>query len=237
MGKMKQPIRVYVIHRFQILLDVLAESMRDCPEVLVVGAATGTGEAASALEHHEVDVLLIDPILFGSTASRSIRELKKWQPQLKIVPLGLVTNDQIVEQIEAGASGYISEKASFDQLIETIRGVYHDQAPCSSQVAASISARMVQLSGDHACQEPVHLPQDVKLTPKEAQVLKLAAQGMSNKEIASKLNIALSTAKIHIHRILGKLSVKKRREAIQLAYETGLLPHTTATVPLDPARD
>lgn len=218
-----QRIRVYIIHNHQILVDVLAESMGNHPDVQLAGTATEVEEFASTTGSQQVDILLIGPVFQDRAVSLYIPELRARRPRLKIVPMGLVTEEQILECIEAGASGYVVEDASFDQLIATIRGVYRNQAPCSARVAASVSARLAQLTIEYDEQSTVRLPEGVKLTPKEEQVLWLAAKGLSNKEIASQLEIALSTVKFHIHRILGKLQVRKRREAIQLAFEAGLL--------------
>ena len=229
---MKRRIRVGLVHRFRILADVLGRAFRGHPEISWAGVLTDAREIEAPENLRSFDVLLIEAPLFESLPRKAIRDFRKTRPELKIVPMGLVSNDQIVAHIEAGASGYVAADASFDQLVETICGVYHDQPPCSSQVAASVSARMVQLSCTAPCQEPISLPEDVRLTPKEEEVLELAAGGLSNKQIAAALGIAVSTVKIHIHKILGKLQVGKRREAIQLAYEAGLLQDPPTSVPL-----
>ena len=234
---MNPRIRVGLVHRFQILADVLERAFQGHPQISWVVALTDAATLKDPPSFQKLDVLLIEAALFKGLARRVLRDVQKAQPELKIVPMGLVSNDQIVAHIEAGASGYVAADASFDQLVGTICGVYHNQPPCSSQVAASVSARMVQLSCASPCQEPISVPENIKLTPKEEEVLELAAGGMSNKQIAAELGIAVSTVKIHIHKILGKLQVGKRREAIQLAYEAGLLQDPPAAIPLPPTRN
>jgi DNA-binding NarL/FixJ family response regulator len=119
--------------------------------------------------------------------------------------------ENVVEYIEAGALGYVLRSASFSELVNIILSVYQGQSPCSSRIAASVFARYSELSRQQSMQR---LVQKTALTLREVYVLQLMSVGLSNKEIAQHLNIALRTVKNHVHNIFGKLQVHYREDAI-----------------------
>ena len=126
----------------------------------------------------------------------------------------------MLEFIEAGANGYVLKDSSFAEMLRTIKAVHQGQTPCSPRITASVFARISELSQARHRRE--RLPQ-VRLTPREKEILRLIAARLSNKEIAQQLDIALHTVKNHVHHILEKLQVHYRREAIRCAYENGIL--------------
>ncbi len=219
---MRPPIRIFVLHRFRLLIEALVRTLRRYRRVSVVGFTSDFDQAVRALSTQDVDVVLVEVDPGKSRLPQMIRDLKEALPSLRVLPLGLDERQEILECIEAGASGYVPRGASLEQLLEIIQMVHQGSAPCPPEVAASVFARMAELAREGRDPSPRSLPEP-QLTPREMDVLKLIAKGLRNKEIGQHLGIALSTVKNHVHVVLEKLRVRHRREAIRSAYETGLL--------------
>ncbi|MEM6454438.1 MAG: response regulator transcription factor [Acidobacteriota bacterium] len=217
------PIRVHLLHRYHLLEQALAATLEPTALVELIASSNHPAQLFDALEAQPVDILLIDGSLPRDALFEIIRDVHDAFPDLKILPMGLSQEEVIVSCIEAGACAYVPHEASFEELVETIESVYLERAPCSPEVAASAFARLAQLSREYPRRVRQPLPASARLTPREFEVLKQLAIGLRNKEIAQRLDITLPTVKNHVHKILSKLKVKSRREAIQLAYETGLL--------------
>lgn len=174
------------------------------------------------LPHLEVDVLLIDAHLTRGDSRSAIRQLRAVAPELKILPIGLESDQEILECLEAGACGYVPSEASLDDLVETLLAIAGGDGPhCSAQLASSVIDRIAELSHQLRQRPPRRLPEGLRFTPREQEILHLLMDGQRNKEIAQKLFIALPTVKIHVHKILKKMQVRNRREAVQLALESG----------------
>lgn len=216
------PIRLFVLHRFRLLIDALVRTLRRYRRVSVVGFTSDFAEAMRVLSARDVDVVLVEADLEEPRLPQIIRDLKEAMPSLKVLPLGLDGKQEILECIEAGAAGYVPRGASLEQLLEIIRMVHQGAAPCPPEVAASVFARMAELAREGRDSTSRALPEP-QLTAREMEILGWIAKGLRNKEIAQRLGIALSTVKNHVHVVLEKLRARNRREAIRLAYETGLL--------------
>ena len=170
----------------------------------------------------EAGVVLIDaaPDL-QSALARTWEARERW-PGAKLVVLGLDREDDgIVDFIEAGAQGYVLKGSSPDGLVEVIRAVHEGRTPCSPRVVASVLARIAALA-DVGTEPPPHQGLE-PLTLREREILALMAGGLGNKEVGSRLRITVQTVKNHVHRILEKLQVHRRREAVRIAYDLGLL--------------
>ena len=126
--------------------------------------------------------------------------------------------DEILRVIEAGAAGYLLQDANPDDVARMIQAVYEEQPVCSPRVVAAVIGRLWEL----AC-TAVSPPVTDKLSLREQQILEMIGLGLANKEIARSLDIELCTVKNHVHRILEKLNVRSRREAVRLATAHGVV--------------
>jgi DNA-binding NarL/FixJ family response regulator len=124
-----------------------------------------------------------------------------------------------VEFVEAGAHAYVLQSASPEGLMTAVREVHAGRSPNSPRVVTAVLRRIGSLAG-----VPVPPPRTTEpLTPREMEILTLLARGLGNKEICQRLHITVQTVKNHVHSILAKLQVHRRREAVRLAYEMGML--------------
>lgn len=217
------PIRIYLVLGYRLLAEAISASFKNNRTVSLIGSTSDTEELLATLEATPVDVLLIDSSLGHDQSLEIVRVLSEKSPNLKILPLGLEGRDEIVEFIEAGTSGYVAREASFEELLGTIESVHRGEAPCSPQIAASVFARVVELAQRRKQRRQRRLPQGVRLTAREKEVLEWVSAGLQNKEIAERLGITLPTVKNHVHKILEKFQVKRRQDAIQLAKDNQML--------------
>jgi DNA-binding NarL/FixJ family response regulator len=193
---------------------------------VVAEAATGE-EAVTESRRHRPDVVLLDiqmPRLDGLDAARRILATS---PAPRVIMLTTFDLDEyLYESMRAGASGFLVKDTPRDQLIAAVRTVAAGDALLSSSVSRRLIERFLSV-------EPVDLSsaEDVRgsLSPRETDVWRAMARGLSNAEIAGELFVSESTVKTHVARVLAKLGARDRLQAVIRAYETGLVRATPGT--------
>lgn len=189
------------------------------PDLSVVGEAEDGDGAVSEARRLRPDVVLMDlgmPRVDGVTATRAIRRTGPDAPQVVVVTTFLA-DDRVVAALGAGAVGYVLKDAPEEQLFAAVRA--------ASAGAGVLDPRVVRrLATPRAADEgrPPD-PRIALLTAREREVLLLLAQGLSNEELARRLTIGEATVKTHVARVLEKLSIDTRAQAVAVAYETGFV--------------
>jgi DNA-binding NarL/FixJ family response regulator len=186
------------------------------PDLKVVGEAGDGGEAVEAALLLRPDVVLMDirmPRLDGLEATQRLADKTR-----VLVLTTFDLNEYVYEALRAGASGFLLKDAPADQLVTAIRVVAAGEA----LLAPSITRRLIE---EFARRPPSNArPAELEaLSPRELEVLRLVAGGLSNAEIATELYVGDATVKTHVSRILQKLVLRDRVQAVVLAYESGLL--------------
>ena len=190
----------------------------------VVAEASDGREAVAAALKYQPDVILIDirmPEMDGLEATRRILASRPGQ-DMRIIILTTFDLDQYVyAALAAGASGFLLKDVSPEHLIAAVQLVRSGDA----LLAPSITRRLVErFAGEQPALASAPTDGDLSaLTPRELEVLGLIARGLSNSELASALTVSEATAKTHVARILAKLQLRDRVQAVVLAYETGLV--------------
>jgi DNA-binding NarL/FixJ family response regulator/class 3 adenylate cyclase len=200
---------------FRVILD--AE-----PDMKVVGEAADGRGALDLVVRRRPDVVLMDirmPELDGLQAAARILS----DPELDTAVLMLTTFDldqYIYEALRIGASGFLLKDTPADRLLDAVRVA----AAGDALLAPSITRRLIERFARAARPEPDAVPPTLaELTPRELEVLKLVARGLSNAEIAEQLVLGENTIKTHVAHVLGKLGLRDRVQAVVLAYETGIV--------------
>ncbi|HZQ65190.1 MAG TPA: response regulator transcription factor [Gaiellaceae bacterium] len=217
---MSDPVRVLLVDDDDLMRAGLRAVLSSDPDVEVVGEA-GDGRAAlDAVRAHRPDVVLMDvrmPHLDGIAATR---ELLAVSQQVKVVVLTTFEQDDYVfGALHAGASGFLLKRARPEELLAAIHTVAAGDSLLSPSVTRTVVERIArQPQPDPAADERLD-----ELTPREREVLEQLARGLSNGEIAGRLVIEESTVKTHVKRILMKLRLRDRIQAVIFAYESGLV--------------
>jgi DNA-binding NarL/FixJ family response regulator len=197
---------------FRMMLDAQ-------PDLEVVGEAADGQGALEAVRELRPDVVLMDvrmPVLDGIAATRQI--VAESLPSRVLVLTTFDQDDIVYEAMRAGASGFLLKSVPPVKLAEAVRTV----AAGESLLAPSITRRLVEafVRRPPPGQKPTGFEE---LTPRELEVLCLIARGLSNGEIASHLFVSEATVKTHVNRVLSKLDLRDRVQAVVLAYESGLV--------------
>jgi DNA-binding NarL/FixJ family response regulator len=193
------------------------------PDMTVVGQASNGAEAVRKTRELTPDVVLMDvrmPVMDGLEATREILRPSSEEQQARVLMLTTFDLDEYVyEALRAGASGFLLKDAPAEELVRGVRVV----AAGDALLAPSVTRRLI---ADFAYQRrPTgSLPAKLDLlTPREVEVLRLIARGLSNTEISDSLVVASQTTKTHVGHILMKLGLRDRAQAVVVAYESGLV--------------
>ena len=214
-------VRVLLVDDQALFREALATLLDVRTDIAVVGEAGNGDEALRAAAELRPDVVLMDlrmPVLDGIAATRRLRVE---QPGVRVIALTTFDeDDEVFAALRAGAVGYLLKDVSSARLVEAILAAARDESVLQPSVAAKVVARFAQLPADPA---PQPQPFVVPLSDRELDVIRLLADGRSNREIAATLFLAEGTVKNHVTNVLAKLGARDRTQAALRARELGLL--------------
>ncbi len=217
---MTDAVRVLVVDDQALVREGLMTLLAAAPGIEPVADAADGEQAVALCARHRPDVVLMDlrmPKLDGVEATRQIRAA---QPDTEVVVLTTHADEEsILDALNAGARGYLTKDAGIAEISRAVHAAADHQALLdplvqSRLIAAAASAR------PRPAPTPASLPDE--LTPREAEVLKLIAAGLSNVEIASTLVVSEATVKTHINHVFSKIGARDRAQAVHYAYTHGL---------------
>ncbi|MCW5849549.1 MAG: response regulator transcription factor [Anaerolineae bacterium] len=212
---MTDQIRVVIADDHPVVRQGLRTLLSAYDDFCLVGEARDGEEAVRLAGAVEPDVVIMDltmPHMDGITATKAILQT---QPAIRVLMLSTTaTDEQVIEAVRAGARGFLLKDAETEQVIEAIRAVYRGGRVLDPMVAETLM-RGIERTAPRSLTEP--------LTPREVEILRLVAQGLSNREIAAHLHLAAPTVTTHVRNILGKLHLANRTQAAIYARQNGLL--------------
>jgi DNA-binding NarL/FixJ family response regulator len=214
------PLRV-VVADDQVLVRTGFRMILTADGIDVVGEATNGVEAVEAVRRTRPDVVLMDvrmPELDGLEATRRILTGADGEPRV-IILTTFDLDHYVYAALSAGASGFLLKDVTPEHLVASVRMVRSGDA----LLAPAITRRLVERFADRAPGTAALHRDLAALTPRELEVLQLLARGLSNAELADRLHLSEATVKTHVARILAKLGLRDRVQAVVVAYETGLV--------------
>ena len=214
-------IRVLIADDHQVVREGLSAILNAKEDIEVIGEARDGVEAVEKAKEFKPDVVLMDISMPRMNGVEATRRIKLDQPQIGIVVLTMYEEEEyIFDLVKAGATGYMLKNSDSSQIIKAIRSTYQGESMLQPSVATKILSEFSHLS-----QRPAPKPSriDQQLTDREVQVIKLIADGETNKEIANTLTISEKTVKNHVRNIFQKLEVDDRTQAAIFAIKKGLI--------------
>ena len=217
---MTADIRILLADDEAIVRDGLRTILDLEDDMTVVGEAADGAQAVTAARELSPDVALVDiqmPGLDGIEATRQM--LRAPNPPRVLVLTTFDRNEYVYEAMKAGASGFLLKDARRHQLTDAVRTVIRGE----TLLAPTITRRLIEEFCARPSPATTTPPALAELTPREVEVLTLIARGHANAAIAAELVVAESTVKTHVARILAKLHLNDRAQAVIAAYESGLV--------------
>lgn len=214
------PIRVLLVDDQPLFRRAIASLLDARDDFTVVGQGENGLQGVELALELRPDVMLCDvemPVMTGvEAATRVLAEL----PATKVVLLTVSEDDDyLIPAIRAGVHGYLLKDMHPDQLFETLRGVAHGESPLAPKLVGRL---MAELRGSHQPVPADEEPAQAELSARELEIMRLVADGLSNREIGRRLSITEGTVKNHVHNALGKLGMENRIQAAAFIVRRGL---------------
>jgi DNA-binding NarL/FixJ family response regulator len=212
--------RVLIVDDHPMVRDMIRAGCEDRPSLEIVGEAGTGGEALEAIERLRPDVVVLDLILPGSNGFELIREIRSTYSGVRILVLSNRDDGEAVfESMRLGANGYLEKTTSLDALLDAMEAIGRGEevfTAAHEQLAHSYL-------GDLAGRARAAAAAAAMLTPRELDVVQLVADGLTARQIASRLNVSPRTVETHIAKLYDKFGVRTRIQAIQRAAALGLI--------------
>jgi DNA-binding NarL/FixJ family response regulator len=214
-----KPVRVLLVDDDDLMRAGLQAVLTSDETIEVVGEAGDGRAAVSEVRRHVPEVVLMDVRMPGLDGIAATREIVAVSPEIKVAILTTFEQDDyIFGALNAGASGFLLKRTKPEELIAAI----HTLAAGDSLLSPSVTRKVIEQMTEQPLVDPSSAERLDRLTAREREVLELIAAGLSNGEIAATFVIEESTVKTHVKRILMKLRLRDRVQAVIFAYESGL---------------
>lgn len=207
-GDVRIASRVLIVDDHRLFRRVVREVLEEYPQLTVVGEAISGSHAVVLAQELAPDIVVLDMQLPDTNGIAVTRQLLQVLPNVRVVILTMSHSDKlIIQAVQAGVFGFLSKDIQPEALARAVIGVAAGEVAMSRRTAARVLAHLRQA-------EPPTATQISDLTAREQEVLRLLAQGATDRQIAERLIIAESTAKKHVQHILRKLRARNRAEAV-----------------------
>jgi DNA-binding NarL/FixJ family response regulator len=211
-------IRILVADDHHVVRTGFAALLDTQPDFTVAGTAVDGAEAVRLARELAPDVIVMDVRMPGMDGIEATRQLAGSGPRVLILTT-FDLDEYVYDALRAGASGFLLKDVTAERLFDAVRVVAGGEALLAPTVTRRLISEFTRL------QRPPSAPSQLlgTLTPRETEVLKLIAEGLSNPEIAARLVVTEETVKTHVSRVLNKLGLRDRTQAVVVAYESGLV--------------
>lgn len=191
------------------------------PDLVVIATGPASRVVQALLEEHQPQLVLLDAALGDVDSMRLLETIRRIAPEARVIVMDLIPEPQdIIEFIEAGCAGFLMKDATLEVFVSTIRSVARGVRVLPPILAGTIFSHVAK----HAARrDPSAVREAVTMTPREQEVVGLIGEGLSNREIGERLNIALHTVKSHVHNVLEKLALRTRLQVAAYAHREEIL--------------
>lgn len=209
-------IKLLIVDDHLMIREGLLSMLSSSPDLKIVGSCGSAAEALEFLAHTVPDVILMDIKMKDKDGLEATREIKARHPEVKVIMLTIYEDMESVRlSLQARATGYVLKQVTQEKLVENIKRAYHGETVIDPSLIGQLVSDYAKLTQNVLTQVKNQVEFDGKgLTPREYEVLRYLAQGLTNKEISTRTHLAIDTVKTHLRSIYRKLGVKNRSQAI-----------------------
>jgi DNA-binding NarL/FixJ family response regulator len=217
-GRSGRFLRVMLVWGVRFAAESLAETLERDPSVSVVGLCTDVSEAVALSAALQADIIVLDARITDGIAA--LKRALGVAPGMRVVVSAVrETEDDVVAWAEAGAIGYIPRTTPLGDFVRLIVEIHSGNQMCSGWIAAGLLRRIAHTaSRNNSRNGLLNVP---ALTKRERQTAELVKSGLSDKEIARRLNISVATTKVHVHNLLTKLNLRRRSQVAEYLRDPG----------------
>lgn len=218
---MSSKINVFLLAGNRLFREALCRMLRSKNDLNVVGSESCLAGVVDQVERSGCDVVLIDPVTGENCDIELVSGITRSLPSAKVILIDMVEDEAtFLKFVRAGVAGYLLQHASAIDVVEAIRAVYQSEAICPPTLCMALFKHLATSTNGPSSHRPNAGP---RLTRREQQLVPLIGQGLTNKEIATRLNLSEKTVKNHIHRILQRIGALNRFSAVEIARDRNLL--------------
>ena len=219
MSESVESIRVFILTENRLLREALARILSKKNEIKVVGTSAFSPDVVQQISAVAPDVLLSDSAAVALSDLRLVSEVRAAIPGLKVVMIGMDDDPEIfLRAVRDGIVGFVLKDASAMEVAAAVRSVANNEGVCPPSLCLALFDRVASQNAHHSSFVIRH---NLGLTRREQQLVQMISHGLTNKEIASQLNLSEQTVKNHIHRMLRKLGANDRLGAVELCRMPG----------------
>jgi two-component system, NarL family, nitrate/nitrite response regulator NarL len=215
-------VKLFLLVENRLLREALAGILRKQPEFTIVGFDRYAPSVEKAVIDSSCDILVADHATATTLPPNLLPDLLALAPEMKVLLFGMEEDAEIfVQAIRAGVSGYLLGEASAEETLSAIRRVASGEAVCPPRLCLQLFQFVAREAQKGALVLNQRICAKLGLTPRQQQLVAFLARGLTNKEIATNLNLSEFTVKNHVHRIMRQLNVESRYAAVQTVCEGG----------------
>jgi DNA-binding NarL/FixJ family response regulator len=221
-SKLSQEVSVYLLAENRLLRDTLARLLRKRAEIKVVGVSGSSLTLKDDILASQCDVVLMDS--FDSEACALFLDIPFQENSIKILLFGMDDNpDVFLKAAHLGICGYLLKDASAAEIVAAVRAAARGEATCPPNLWMSLIRYVSSRRQEKLGTVDMHVCNQKTLTPRQLQLIRLVAEGLTNKEIAANLNLSQFTVKNHLRRVMRQLEAASRHDAVDVIRATGQL--------------
>jgi two-component system, NarL family, response regulator DevR len=211
---------VFLLAENRLLREALLRILSKKENLRVVGAGSYSADICEQLAASHADIAVLDSVSQVLAEPGLVRELHRLNPAIRVVMVGMEADEStFLRVVQAGAVGYVLKDASAAEVARTIRAVAAGEAVCPASLSTALFRRVAQQRPN---MPSLHVKNALGLSRREQQLVSLIQQGLTNKEMASRLNLSEQTVKNHMHRMLRKLGAPDRLSVVEVCRNEGL---------------
>ncbi len=219
MSNSVENVQVFILAENRLLREALTRILSKKCDIQVVGAAAFSPDIVSQIRSAAPDVLLSDSAAVALSDLRLVSEVRAAIPGMKVVMVGMDSDrETFLRAVRDGITGYVLKEASAMEVAAAVRAVANGEAVCPPSLCLALFERV---ANQNSHPPSFVIRHNLGLTRREQQLVQLISHGLTNKEIASQLNLSEQTVKNHVHRMLRKLGATDRLGAVELCRQPG----------------